>query len=107
MSDYRRLKKASIARLDSFKRSRSYHYRSHIPEHLKALFASNGNGTIYDLSNIDDLVFSIDEVGLLTPLVVNQQCQLILRLALSSIIKFSGDIVDRWAEDKRGSGEST
>ena len=35
------------------------------------------NETIYDLSNIDDLVTSIREVGLLTPVVVNQQYQLI------------------------------
>ena len=35
------------------------------------------NETIYDLSNIDDLVVSIGEVGLLTPVVVNQQYQLI------------------------------
>ena len=35
------------------------------------------NETIYDLSNIDDLVTSIGEVGLLTPVVVNQQYQLI------------------------------
>ena len=33
--------------------------------------------TIYKLSNIDDLVVSIDEVGLLQPLVVNQQYQVI------------------------------
>ena len=35
------------------------------------------NQSIYDLSNIGDLVVSIGEVGLLTPLVVNQQYQLI------------------------------
>ena len=35
------------------------------------------NQSIYDLSNIEDLVVSIGEVGLLTPLVVNQQLQLI------------------------------
>ena len=35
------------------------------------------NETIYDLSNIDDLVVSIGEVGPLTPVVVNQQYQLI------------------------------
>ena len=35
------------------------------------------NQSIYDLSNIEDLVVSIGEVGLLTPLVVNQQFQLI------------------------------
>lgn len=35
------------------------------------------NETIYDLSNIDDLVVSVGEVGLLTPVVVNQQYQLI------------------------------
>ena len=35
------------------------------------------NETIYKLSNIDDLVVSIDEVGLLQPLVVNQQYQVI------------------------------
>ena len=35
------------------------------------------NETIYDLSNIDDLVTSIGEVGILTPVVVNQQYQLI------------------------------
>jgi ParB-like chromosome segregation protein Spo0J len=35
------------------------------------------NQSIYDLSNIEDLVVSIGEVGILTPLVVNQQLQLI------------------------------
>ena len=35
------------------------------------------NPSIYNLSNIEDLVVSIGEVGLLTPLVVNQQFQLI------------------------------
>jgi len=35
------------------------------------------NQTIYDLSNIEDLLTSIREVGLLTPVVVNQQYQLI------------------------------
>ena len=35
------------------------------------------NETIYDLSNIDDLVVSVGEVGLLTTVVVNQQYQLI------------------------------
>ena len=35
------------------------------------------NQSIYDLSNIEDLVVSIGEVGLLTPLVVNQHFQLI------------------------------
>mgnify|MGYP002636336633 FL=1 len=35
------------------------------------------NETIYDLSNIDDLVTSITRVGLLSPVVVNQRYQLI------------------------------
>ena len=35
------------------------------------------NKTIYNLSNIDDLVISISDVGLLTPIVVNQKFQLI------------------------------
>ena len=35
------------------------------------------NPSIYNLSNIEDLVVSIGEVGLLTPLVVNQHFQLI------------------------------
>ena len=35
------------------------------------------NDTIYNLSNIDDLVNSIDDVGLLTPVVINQKFQLI------------------------------
>ena len=35
------------------------------------------NGTIYDLSNIDDLVFSIEEKGLLQPLILNQRNQIL------------------------------
>ena len=35
------------------------------------------NETIYDLSNIDDLVTSITRVGLLSPVVLNQRYQLI------------------------------
>lgn len=35
------------------------------------------NSEIYELSNIDDLVKSIDEVGLLNPLVINQRNELI------------------------------
>lgn len=35
------------------------------------------NGAIYELSNIDDLVTSIREVGLLQPLIINQRNQII------------------------------
>ena len=35
------------------------------------------NQEIYSLSNIDDLVRSIDEVGLLTPLIVDKSNQVI------------------------------
>lgn len=53
------------------------------------------NETIYDLSNIDDLVVSIGEVGLLTPLVVNQKYQLISgHRRLEAVRRLGWDEVD-------------
>lgn len=53
------------------------------------------NETIYDLSNIDDLVVSIGEVGLLTPVVVNHQYQLISgHRRIEAIKKLGWDEVD-------------
>ena len=53
------------------------------------------NETIYDLSNIDDLVVSIGEVGLLTPVVVNQKYQLISgHRRLEAVRRLGWDEVD-------------
>ena len=35
------------------------------------------NSEIYDLSNINDLVLSIDEVGLLQPIIINRNNQIL------------------------------
>jgi DNA modification methylase len=67
------------------------------------------NETIYDLSNIDDLVFSINEVGLLSPVVVNQRYQLISghrRIEALRILgwdKVDAEVVETASEDEEKS----
>jgi DNA modification methylase len=67
------------------------------------------NQHIYDLSNIDDLVTSIDQVGLLTPVVVNQNLKIISGHRRVEAVRVLGwdkvdvDVIETSSEDEEKS----